>query len=246
MSMENLDFVFLWTYPTLEGGCTLPWTRLLCLVTVNADSLFVWTAVWSGGWNRWFWSIVAHTVCTPCWFSAYSFSCKIGHWGCWAHPISKQHSGHKARCNRKGGSRECSFSNQESSRTTKGSELIAWLPSKDLFAWWLQSSVFPGGWEQPLCRGGTVLDLSMDVTILSVFLFLFTPIEKEWYLTHQKWMVAAVGMVWTSMACCISYRPVLGQWWWFLSQPSELSGGDSSMQTFLSVLLSYLPGSPGR
>lgn len=39
----------------------------------------------------------------------------------------------------------------------------------------------------------------------------FIPIENGHYFMCQKWMVTAVGMVWTSMACCITCRPFLIQ-----------------------------------
>lgn len=81
---------------------------------------------------------------------------------------------------------------------------------------------------------GEYLDLSMNVTVSS--LFLSTPIEKSDIYTSE------------AHGCCSRHGlnqhgvlPVLVSWWWFWSQPRELSGGDSSMQTFLTVLLSFLP-----
>lgn len=74
------------------------------------DNLFVRTVIWSGGWNRWFWSINAHIACIPCWlFSAYSilFNCKIRHCGCWAYHVGlpssyANNSSERKACSTKG------------------------------------------------------------------------------------------------------------------------------------------------
>lgn len=40
--VEKLGIVFLLIYPGLELGCTLYWTYLLCVVTVNSNTTCLW------------------------------------------------------------------------------------------------------------------------------------------------------------------------------------------------------------
>lgn len=97
----------------------LLWPRIrlhppLDMPDVHCDSKwrdnFVRTAIWSGGWNRCFWSINAHIACIPCWlFSAYSilFNCKIRHCGCWAYHVGlpssyANNSSERKACSKKG------------------------------------------------------------------------------------------------------------------------------------------------